>query len=99
MNCGIVFRGQISSSKLILITSLPFPRSPHDKLTPHYLLSMFPLGGPVRKGETLHTRVLHTHTHTPRVENSHPNLRFEAVVKLIFTFLHLNDCNSRAVLY
>jgi len=63
MNCGIVFRGQISSSKLILITSLPFPRSPHDKLTPHYLLSMFPLGGPVRKGETLHTRVLHTHTH------------------------------------
>jgi len=64
MNCGIVFRGQISSSKLILITSLPFPRSPHDKLTPHYLLSMFPLGGPVRKGETLHTRVLHTHTHT-----------------------------------
>ncbi len=96
MNCAIVFQGQISSS-LILITSVSFPRSPHDKLTAHYLLNAFLLGGPARKGvngKILHTRVLRT----LRVENSNPNLRLEAVVKLIFAFSHSNECKSCAVL-
>ncbi len=97
MNCAIVFQGQISSSELILITSVSFPRSPHDKLTAHYLLNAFLLGGPARKGvngKILHTRVLRT----LRVENSNPNLRLEAVVKLIFAFSHSNECKSCAVL-
>lgn len=97
MNCAIVFQGQILSSELILIMSAPFPRSPHDKLTAHYLLNVFLLGGPARKGvngKILHTRVLYT----LRVENFHPNLRLEAVLKSIFAFSHSNESKSCAVL-